>query len=110
PRARSVPSAGVLSPCQPGSSLPSGGALFRSPLDELLEERPVVVHRLTQVLGRGTVVVFALEYEPVAGSVVLHDLRMIRREIGSTLLEVLDRIPALGHELLEERVGRGHGS
>ena len=82
----------------------TGQRLVRSRLDELFEEGAVVAHRLPQAL-RGTAVPLVGVSEPVTFAIVLDDQRVVDRDVGSLLLEVVDRIPAVAHDRLDQAVG-----
>src|SRR6266536_4384497 len=75
----------------------------RRPLEQLLEERAVVHERDPRVLGGG-LAAGARDRDRMRGTVVLDHVRMIDREIRRALLEVVDRIAALAHELLDQGV------
>jgi hypothetical protein len=48
--------------------------------------------------------------EPVTFAIVLDDLRVVDRDVGSLLLEVVDRIPAVAHDRLDQAFGPGDRS
>ena len=61
-------------------------------------------HRLTQLLGAGLPGA-SLDRDPVRGSIVLDDRRMLHGYVGGPLLEVLgDGIPTVVHHLLHELI------
>src|SRR5581483_6183797 len=72
-------------------------------LDELLEERAVMTHRLAEILRR-LAVVRRLRRQPVADPVVLDDLRMVDGYVRGALLEVLHRVAAIRHHRLDQAV------
>ena len=61
-------------------------------------------HRLAQVLGAGAL---SRAVDRVRRAVVLDDLGMVDGDVGRLLLEVLDGVAALAHDLGEQRVRVG---
>lgn len=64
-----------------------------------------MAHRLAEVLGRVAAAVRACLREPVSLAVVLDHLRMVDGDVGGALLEVVDRVAALGPHRLDQAVG-----
>ena len=48
--------------------------------------------------------------ERTGGAVVLDDRRVLDREVGCTLLEILGRVAAGTHDLVDQLIGVGHGN
>jgi hypothetical protein len=61
-------------------------------------------HRLSQILGRRLSALIG-EVKRVAGAVVVDDLRMIDRDIGRPLFELVHRVTAFAHHLGHQPVG-----
>ena len=76
---------------------------------QVTEQRPVVDHRLTQVL-RGRFSFGMLVGDFPRGAVIHHDISVINRHVCDALLEVADRIPARGHDFSNQPIGLGHGT
>src|SRR5260221_2459718 len=72
---------------------------------QLLEQRVVVHHGLTQVLRRG----LAAGDRGVAGAVVLDDSGVLDGQMGGVLFEIGDRIAAGLHHVGDELVGLDYG-
>src|SRR6266508_6831638 len=91
-------------------SLARGGLLLARPVAversirrvfaELLEQQLVVLHRLPEVLRRA-VAERARPGEAVAEAIVLDDLRVVDRNVGRALLEVVHRVAPVGHHGLD---------
>src|SRR5207247_992733 len=75
--------------------------------EQLLEQRPVVPHRLTEILRRGLAALVRLR-DAVRGAVPLDELRMLDGDVRRPLLEVVRRVAAFLHDLLDERVRLDH--
>src|SRR5919204_263783 len=76
-------------------------------LHELVEERAVVLHRAAQVLGR-PLAHRARPRQRVTLAIVLDDARMVDRDVGRALLEVVHRVAAVAHHRLNQHVGVVH--
>src|SRR3954463_820218 len=72
-------------------------------LEKLVEQRAVVNERLPLLLGAG-IPGFIREMNGVSGSIVLNNRRMIDRDVGCTLIEIINRVAALMHHLHEKSV------
>jgi hypothetical protein len=78
--------------------------------EQVVEQRSVVDHRLTQLLGAGLSVA-SVNRDPVGRSIVLDHRRMLHGYVGRPLLEVLiDRIAAVVHHSLHELIGLANGT
>ena len=66
--------------------------------EQLLEERPVVHERLSLLLGVDITVLLG-HMDAVRGAVVLDNLRVIYRDVGRPLIEVVDGITPFAHHL-----------
>src|SRR3954465_1155661 len=82
---------------QASRSAPRGLVL----LEELLEQGAVVDHRRPQILGR-RVAALVRNRDPVRGAVVRDHLGMVDREVVRALVEILDRVAAVTHHLLDQ--------
>ena len=80
----------------------AGERLVGHLLDQLVEQAPVVAHRLPEAFGVAAPR-RARTRQAVTLAVVLDDVRMVDREVRCTLLELLDRVPALAHDGLDQR-------
>ena len=83
-------------------------ALFVGPrarrFDQFLEQVAVVDHGHAQVLGAG--VTAGVAHRHLVGDAVVGDqLGVVDRQVRRALLEVADRIAALLHHLIDERIG-----
>src|SRR3954462_1468718 len=72
-------------------------------LEKLVEQRAVMNERLTLLLG-ARIPVSVGEMNGVSRSVVFDNSRMIDRDVGCTLIEIVNRITALTHHLGEKSV------
>ena len=76
---------------------------------EFVKERPVIDHCLTHFLRAG----FALlpsQRECPRDAVILHDDRMINRQVVRTPIEIFERIATRDHHLRDEVISIAHGS
>src|SRR3954464_10157747 len=90
-----------------GGGIVAGERRIRALAEKLVEEGAIVLHRAPQVFGRA-VSELGGPCEAVAVAIVLDHLRMIDREVRGALVEVLDRIPAVRHDGLDQAVGLVH--
>src|SRR3954447_1104630 len=72
-------------------------------LEQLVEEGPVMHHRLPQIFGRA-VAGGRGPGEPVAFAVVLDDVGVVDGDVGGPLFEVVHRVAAIRHHLLDQHV------
>src|SRR6185503_12229089 len=87
-------------------ALRAGLVVLAEQLDEQLAE---VHHRLAQVLG-ARVARGRAARDAVRGAVVLDDLRVVDRDVGRALVELVrDGVAAVAHDLHHERVGLADG-
>src|SRR5919202_1741353 len=91
-----------------GSSTPHLLNILGLRLEQVLEEGPVVHHRLAQILGCGFASGLALR-DRVRRPIVLDLLRMVDRNIGGPLLEIAHGIAACLHHLLHQAIGLPDG-
>ena len=75
---------------------------------EFVEERAVVDHCLTHFFGAGFAPLPS-ERQCPRGAVVLHDHRMIHRQVFRTPIEIFERVAARGHHLRDEVISFAHG-
>src|SRR5918997_2286288 len=73
----------------------------------MLEERPIVDHRLSQVLRRGCSPLVRYR-DVVRRAVVVDNMRMIDGDVGRALFEVVDRVTAIPHYEDDQSVGLLH--
>src|SRR4051812_46176057 len=81
-------------------------------MEKLVEERPIMYESLPLVLG-AVVPVLLRAVDRVGGPVVLDNFRMIDRDVGRPLVEVVDRIAAFTHDVGQKPVRvvqRGRGT
>src|SRR5919198_2010106 len=76
--------------------------------EQLLEERAVMDEGLPQIL-RGRLAALVRRPDPVRRPIVLDDVRMVDGDRVGTRIEVVDRIAAVAHHLLDEMVRLGDG-
>jgi hypothetical protein len=86
-----------------------GGRFIRLPAvtrrEQVIEQRPEVDHRLTQLLGTG-LSVCRPDRDPVGRSIVLDYYRMVHGYVGGPLIEVVvDRVATVVHDSLHELIG-----
>src|SRR6266545_4339298 len=73
-------------------------------LEQVLEQGAVVDEGLAKVLGGRLRALVGLG-DGVRRAVVVDHLRMVHRDVGRALLEILDRVAALAHDLVDQPVG-----
>ena len=78
-------------------------------LEQVAEECAIVDHRLTQIF-RGRFSFRMLHGDFACRAVVHHDIGVINRDIGDTLLEVADWITARGHDFSNQSIGICHST
>src|SRR5688572_5862806 len=78
-------------------------------LEEVLEQGAIVDHCHPQVFGRGLTALLA-DGDVVRDTVVLHDVRMVYRDVRGALLEVAHGVTSELHEVGDEAVGFDHGA
>src|SRR5215204_5504902 len=93
----------TLSPCCSCEASTSGHLLLLAFVEQLFEERPIVHDRLPKVFRR-CLVVLAGELDRVGFPVVLDDLRVVDRDVGDSLVELVHRISPLAHHVGDEPI------
>jgi hypothetical protein len=91
------------------SRLLASCAILRASFHELVEQRSVMPHRLSQVFGSRAVVV-GIRRESVALAIVLDDARMVYGEVGSSLIKLLDWVSSIRHHSLKQAVRSSDGA
>jgi hypothetical protein len=83
-------------------------AIVTFDIQQLGEQRPVVHERLSEVVGARQPLLIGL-VDRVGGPVVLGHLGVVDRDVGSSLLEVVDRVAPVAHDLGHQAVGLAGG-
>lgn len=76
---------------------------------KFVKERPVVDHCLTHFFG-ARFIALPPQRQCASGAVILHDHRMIHRQVGRTPIELFERVTARDHHLSHELIGFAHGA
>jgi hypothetical protein len=74
---------------------------------KFVNERPVVDHCLTHFFRAGFIAL-PPQRQCASGAIVLHDDRMIHREVVRTAIEVFEGVATRGHHLRDELIGFAH--
>jgi len=76
-------------------------------VQQIGKQRAIVNHRLAEFFNPD-ILMFVANRNLVRDAIILHDRRMIHRNVGDSLLEIRDRIAAHAHYFLDQNVGICH--
>jgi hypothetical protein len=77
--------------------------------EKFVKERPVVDHGLTHFFRAGFIAL-PPQRQCASGAIILHDDRMIHRQVVRTPIEIREGITTRGHHLRDELIGFAHGA
>ena len=86
-----------------------GGSIARRFIDQIVEQRPIMDHCLTQVFGARLTARMTYR-NGMSGAIIGDDFAVINRQVGCTLFEIADRIAACFHHIAQQHIGMADGT